>query len=72
MIDKWAKLWNYATCDCDGDAVIIPDPDDPNEVTLRWPDGSESRLYWCWATNQWEHHESISGCPGDVAARDTL
>lgn len=63
MRDKWADLWDIATDDPDGRAEIIPDVDDPNEVTLRWADGSHERLYWCWASGCWEFEEQLQSTP---------
>jgi hypothetical protein len=53
MEDRWYKLWDMATSEPDGDAVIVPREDVPDEVTLRWPDGSESHLYWKYNEAEW-------------------
>lgn len=73
----WEKLWALAIGfeDVNNNSVsaaIIVDPETQYRVTLRWDDGSESYLYWHGETKHWRFAEQLNGCPGDVAARDSL
>lgn len=69
MNDVWGKLWDIATGEPGGNATIEL-TDDPGQVVLTWPDGSQAGL--CWHDGEWRFEESLDTCPCDVAARDTL
>ena len=69
MNDVWGQLWDIATSEPEGDAVIRP-TDDPGRVVIVWLDGSEAGLYW--HNGRWCFEETLDTCPCDVAARDAL
>ncbi len=69
MEQQWRELWGLATGEESGDAKIEIS-DDPNQVTLVWPDGTLSGLYW--QNGEWRFAEQLDTAPCDVAARDTL
>jgi len=45
-MDVWGKLWDIATDQPDGPAKIEVDPENEGCVTLIWPDGSRTGLFW--------------------------
>lgn len=69
-MDAWGKLWDIATGEEGAPARIELDAEDAGHVTLVWPDGSQGSLYW--HEGDWRHEGSVSGAPGDVAARDSI
>jgi hypothetical protein len=69
-MDQWGKLWECAIGTGTGPAKIVIDPEECGLVTLEWPDGSVSSLYW--DNGDWQFAEALNTCPGDVAARDSF
>jgi hypothetical protein len=68
--NQWSDLWHIATDDPGGPATILVSEDTNDEVTLEWPDGSSTSLYW--HNDKWQFPEGLDIAPCDVAARDTL
>ena len=72
MEDRWLKLWQMATGEPNtAPASISVDEEDPEYVTLTWPNGGGS-LYIHWYANDWQIRGSGDSAPCDVAARDSL
>ena len=69
-MDQWGKLWNIAIGSGDSRPAKIIINEDCGSVTLEWPDGSVSALYWY--NGDWQFAEVLNTCPGDVAARDSF
>jgi hypothetical protein len=72
MEDRWGQLWEIATSDSGGDAIITPDPESSDHVLLTYSDGSQGALYWHHDTRSWHFVENFCIAPCDVAARDSL
>lgn len=69
--DVWGKLWEIAIGDTEmGAATITVDVEHCGEVTLTWPDGTRSYLYW--EAGGWQFGVSFNSAPCDVSARDTF
>ncbi len=69
-MDKWWKLWDKATSEPEGAAVIEVTPDDSDYVVLTWPDGSKGA--WYWHDGDWQPCDTPNTAPCDVAARDSF
>ncbi|MBM4372155.1 MAG: hypothetical protein FJ098_10905 [Deltaproteobacteria bacterium] len=72
--DRWEKLWQETGSVPEvGEQPIdatIQVLDSPDEVCLRWPDGSMTGLHW--DGHEWRQADTRDTCPCDVGARDTL
>lgn len=68
-MDRWGQLYEIATGDSGGDAVVHL-TEDPDLVVLMYPDGSQGS--WRWSDRDWQAVEALGTAPGDVAARDSL
>ena len=70
MIDRWEQLWDMVTDEADEPPHLELNPDDPDDVTLVWKDGSRAVVIW--NGNGWAFAEALDTCPCDVAARDAF
>ena len=53
-MDQWGKLWDLARA---RQAKIVIDSEDCGSVTLEWPNGSVSVLYW--VDGDWQSAEDL-------------